>query len=80
MKRNIYIPTDQPTSSEYESGMRHDRNRLLAESDWTQMPDSPLTDDQRAAWATYRQALRDAPANWVPAETWDAPDPPEAPA
>lgn len=35
------------------------RNRLLAESDWTQMPDSPLTDSQKTQWATYRQSLRD---------------------
>jgi len=56
--------------------MRRQRDRLLAASDWTQMPDSPLTDEQRAAWATYRQALRDAPANWTPAPTWDAPEPP----
>ena len=76
MKRNIYIPTDQPTSSEYESGMRYDRNRLLAESDWTQMPDSPLTDEQRAAWSAYRQALRDFPATWTPGPEANFPDPP----
>lgn len=35
------------------------RNRLLAESDWTQLPDSPLPDAGRAAWADYRQRLRD---------------------
>jgi len=36
---------------------------LLSSSDWTQVPDSPLTTEQKAAWATYRQALRDLPAN-----------------
>ena len=35
------------------------RDRLLAESDWTQMPDSTLTDSQKSSWATYRQSLRD---------------------
>ena len=39
--------------------LRMERDRLLAESDWTQMPDSPLTDSQKTSWATYRQALRD---------------------
>jgi hypothetical protein len=63
-----------------ENAMRKIRDSLLAASDWTQTLDAPITADQRAAWATYRQALRDAPANWTPAETWDAPDPPEAPA
>lgn len=57
-----------------ERQMRRQRDRLLTASDWTQMPDSPLSDEQRAAWAVYRQALRDAPANWEPAATWDAPD------
>jgi len=35
------------------------RSRLLAASDWTQVADSPLTAESRAAWAAYRQALRD---------------------
>jgi len=38
---------------------REARNKLLAESDWTQMPDSPLTDAQKTSWVTYRQSLRD---------------------
>jgi hypothetical protein len=46
--------------------MRHHRDTLLSASDWTQMPDSPLTGAQREAWATYRQALRDFPATWTP--------------
>ena len=37
------------------------RNRLLAGSDWTQLPDNALTDSKKAEWATYRQALRDLP-------------------
>ena len=35
------------------------RNKKLADSDWTQAPDSPLSDTKKAEWATYRQALRD---------------------
>jgi hypothetical protein len=35
------------------------RNNQLAVSDWTQLPDAPV---DKAAWATYRQALRDLPA------------------
>ena len=37
------------------------RNRLLSASDWTQVPDSPLSDAKKAEWATYRKALRDIP-------------------
>lgn len=40
-------------------GLRRRRNKLLAESDWTQANDSPLTDNEKQSWATYRQALRD---------------------
>jgi hypothetical protein len=45
---------------------RETRNQLLSDSDWTQMPDSPLTDEAKALWVTYRTALRNLPdhANW----------------
>ena len=43
--------------------LRPNRDSLLTESDWTQMTDSPLSDSKKAEWATYRQALRDLPAN-----------------
>jgi hypothetical protein len=35
------------------------RNAQLARTDWTQLPDAPV---DKVAWATYRQALRDLPA------------------
>ena len=60
----------------YEASMRCQRDSLLALSDWTQMPDSPLSDSDRQAWATYRQQLRDFPATWTPGDTADFPDPP----
>ena len=41
--------------------VRGNRNRLLAESDWTQNRDVVLSND--AEWKIYRQALRDLPAN-----------------
>lgn len=37
------------------------RNQKLIDSDWTQLPDSPLTAEKKTEWATYRQALRDLP-------------------
>ena len=48
--------------------MRSKRDALLAQSDWTQMPDSPLTDAKKQEWADYRQNLRDFPATWTPAD------------
>lgn len=38
---------------------RAQRNTLLSASDWTQVADAPV---DQAAWATYRQALRDITA------------------
>jgi hypothetical protein len=42
----------------YDSQKRLD---LLYLSDWTQIPNNPLTTAQQEAWATYRQELRDIP-------------------
>ena len=42
--------------------VRAERNAKLAASDWTQLPDAPLTAEQKAQWATYRQELRDVTA------------------
>jgi hypothetical protein len=39
--------------------VRIGRDKLLASSDWTQFNDSPLSAEVKAAWAVYRQALRD---------------------
>ena len=38
------------------------RNSLLTQSDWTQLHDSPLKENEE--WATYRQALRDIPQDF----------------
>ena len=43
----------------YAEGVRAERNRLLSQSDWTQVSDAPVN---KVAWATYRQALRDITA------------------
>lgn len=37
------------------------RNLLLQQSDWTQLPNNPLTETKQQAWAVYRQQLRDIP-------------------
>jgi hypothetical protein len=53
------------------SQVRNQRDQLLAQSDWTQMPDSPLSPEVKAAWAQYRQELRDLPENLLSdVENW----------
>lgn len=41
------------------SQVRSIRNELLAASDWTQSPDSPLEAGPKILWANYRTQLRD---------------------
>ena len=41
------------------ANLRHKRNQLLQESDWRANSDLTISDE----WKTYRQQLRDLPAN-----------------
>jgi len=43
--------------------LRPERDRLLAASDWTQLNDTTISEDKLAAWAAYRQDLRDLTDN-----------------
>ena len=51
------------------------RNLRLQASDWTQVPDAPV---DHAAWAVYRQELRDLPANTPDPRNVVWPTPPTA--
>ncbi len=53
--------------------LRWRRDGLLFGSDWTQSADAPV---DKAAWATYRQALRDLPDNTTDPENPVWPTPP----
>jgi hypothetical protein len=81
----IFTDTPEVTAAEQEAAykarldaeqatrVRDDRNARLAACDWTQLADAPV---DAAAWAAYRAALRDVPAqNGFPWNvTWpDAP-------
>lgn len=39
--------------------VRNLRGFKLSKSDWTQLPDAPLTNSEKSEWAEYRQSLRD---------------------
>lgn len=45
--------------------VRRQRDAKLYSSDWTQLPDAPLTQQEKTDWTNYRQALRDVPQNNV---------------
>ena len=44
-----------------EEEARAKRDKLLAETDWTQVMDAPIDAATREAYRAYRQALRDIP-------------------
>jgi hypothetical protein len=50
-----------PPSGPSWDAIRMQRDQRLRQSDWTMLPDAPLSEVQRSAWATYRTALRDVP-------------------
>lgn len=66
----VFTDTEDATAAEQEAAykaqkdaeqwkvVRADRNKRLADCDWTQLADATV---DAAAWATYRQALRDLP-------------------
>jgi hypothetical protein len=49
----------QRIDDEQATRIRADRDKRLADTDWTQLADATV---DQTAWATYRQALRDVPA------------------
>ncbi len=57
---------------------RATRNELLTASDWTQFNDSPLADEAKTSWGTYRTALRNLPTheNWPSLKDADWPTQP----
>ena len=72
------IDLDQPLSQSAERKsveLRLRRDSLLAQTDWTQANDSPLSDADQIKYRTYRQALRDLTthANWPELQEEDWP-------
>lgn len=55
---------DEDVKRVWES-VRRKRKNLLEESDWTQITDSPLSQQKKLEWSTYRQQLRDLPGNFT---------------
>ncbi len=65
-KQAIYLPDPETEEKQEETEIlvvdtRQERDRLLKESDWTQLLDSPLTKEEQEKWRVYRQQLRDMP-------------------
>lgn len=70
--RNVSIITQEEKDLQHQNNiigflrdLREERNRLLAESDWTQLVDvvESHSTEWNQSWKTYRQTLRDLPNN-----------------
>lgn len=46
-----------------QNAVRAFRNEKLADTDWAVLPDSPLSEEVKGYYRTYRQYLRDYPAS-----------------
>jgi hypothetical protein len=57
--KNLIAPAPPPSIDFLKNSIRSARNKILFDTDWTQLPDAPLTEEQKFIWAEYRQALRD---------------------
>ena len=52
-----------PTAEDDMTWLRSERDRRIAETDWTQLPDVP--EAVRLKWQLYRQKLRDVPQDYT---------------
>ena len=48
-----------PTKEELEANVNSTAKQLLAQSDWSVLPDVPMTKGEREQWIEYRKALRE---------------------
>jgi hypothetical protein len=71
-----WITTPIPDEVFWEN-LRLQRDTKLQFSDWSQLPDAPLTTIEKTSWATYRQELRDLPANTIDPKQITWPSQPE---
>jgi hypothetical protein len=67
-------PEDQAELADIARWIRHS---ALKESDWTQMPDCPLSAEKKTEWATYRQQMRDLQFENIDPENFSFPNKPE---
>jgi hypothetical protein len=60
-----FLLSPRPVKSLTWEDIRNSRNIELQVSDWTSLPDAPLTSAQKEQWLTYRQQLRDITKNFL---------------
>lgn len=53
------LPSTGITHEQFLANVRSERNAKLIATDWTVLPDSPLSEELKQQYIVYRQALRD---------------------
>ena len=56
---SVEVPDNPSELQLKQSQVKAERNSKLAETDVYMVSDFPITTEQKTAWETYRQALRD---------------------
>ena len=68
-EEEVQLKIDELTAAEPMRLLRMERDQLLSQSDWRDLPSYPGSNQE--AWRTYRQQLRDLPSTTDPSNpTW----------
>jgi hypothetical protein len=59
IEENVLPPSIGLTHEQFLANVRSERNTKLIATDWTVLPDSPLSNELKQQYIVYRQALRD---------------------
>ena len=65
-KEEVTAKLNELNNSEPFKLLREERNKLISETDWTQLKDIDLDIIRERNWKNYRQALRDLPSKSNP--------------
>ena len=65
-KEEVTAKLNELNNAEPFKLLREERNKLISETDWTQLKDIDLDIIRERNWKNYRQALRDLPAKSNP--------------
>jgi hypothetical protein len=66
--KSVNLPDFSTPEVDRMKRFREQRQMLLGQSDWTQLPDNALSKEKREEWKKYRQALRDIPQRYASAD------------
>ena len=65
-KEEVTAKLNELNNAEPFKLLREERNKLISETDWTQLKDIDLNIIRERNWKNYRQALRDLPSKSNP--------------